>query len=218
MSPGGKNSHCPHCASSIQGMSSHHQRGPPEPQCCSVRLRRRLPFIKIQTIPHKRAPIAPSLVSALPSLYSLWHSFPLLEAQLSFLHFLLDRGTAEPCSAIRARLRRVLPRTWPHPLVMHSRLDRCTVGALGKQQRKAQSRGFRSTRQCLERPVEVPVVGLPARPPLPFSGQRPALSFHFTARVWAGRALPSQVIMGPGSAALHRHIRSLLWHCRCLPK
>lgn len=74
-------------------------------------------------------------------------------------------------------------------------------------QRKAQSRGFREHSSMSGKASGVCRVGGVClhdllSPLSQVSASAPS-SLHFpTARVWAGRALPSQVIMGPGSSRL----------------
>lgn len=151
---------------------------------------------KSRTTPHKRAPIAPSHVSsALPSLYDL-ELIPTLggTALISSFSFGTKVWTAlAPCPSTACLCGSYLG-TWPHPLVTHSRLGRCTCRSpwcCGSGRRRAGGSG--STHQCLERPVEVlGGWGRPAGPPLPFSGQ-PSLSLCFKA---PGLGRPSLTLAG----------------------
>ena len=201
MSPGGKGTVTVPTVPAHSGHVQSPPERPPEPQSCSVRLRRCSPFIKIQNHPSQKSTHCTSLVSALPSLYHLV-LIPALGGTALISSFSLGtevwRAPA-PCLSATCLCGSYLG-TWPHPLVTHSRLDRCTRRSprcCGSGRHRAGGSG--STHQCLERPVEVPGGwGLPAGPPLPFSGQPPLASVS-QPQVWAGQALPSQVIMGPGS-------------------
>lgn len=64
-------------------------------------------------------------------------------------------------------------------------------------QRKAQSRGFREHSSMSGKASGG--AGWVGSACLPFSGQPPPPASVSQPWVWAGRALPSQVIMGPGS-------------------
>ena len=133
MSPGGKGTVTVPTVPAHSGHVQSPPERPPEPQSCSVRLRRCSPFIKIQNHPSQKSTHCTSLVSALPSLYHLV-LIPTLGGTALISSFSLGtevwRAPA-PCLSATCLCGSYLG-TWPHPLVTHSRLDRCPA-ARGRQ-------------------------------------------------------------------------------------